>query len=587
MFWRAVTTFLAQGWPKPQSEQTGMSAANRRFYLLAGISLLLVGLIAADGVRKGADTIVPSLYRHTASLAIAISELAHGTSGLVGLVEVQQALDRAGYDLDHKDEIVALNANPERADAALRAAAELKISDRTKTFPLVSNETGTIDYYYLAFRLFGYHVRSIYALYIAILGVMALCFISPFRHRAIFIVPSVLYLALLLDAQHALVPAELAGGTLTNARALPLLSLYPVLLCLVLIGCGRSFRVIDAVAAALAGIVFAFVVDARTYAYWQITPLLALALLIAAARLLPWRLPAKAQLVRMSIYPTVIFATAAAILIADHHWRRDASAYDAAPFSGHEFWVSYIGSTMPVMRWRIPQLEQQTGMKIENEDGYAGALIRMKIKERGEQLEDYMVLAPWRTWNEVKHSRLARDIAFDLWRDYPMAMIETCLLAFKPLVLGLAKDLGILALALIAAAIGPQSVLPWLLRAAALIAIGGIFGGAAVVATGVRHALPTARRLSVLFIPISILALSVAPTVLVMPLYGDNVSDRQYTVRLCLLIFLSAAELPRRAGIRLWPGGKKPASAWRGEAATAQSAMPATPGVPSQLDARG
>ena len=49
--------------------------ARCRFYLLAGLSLLLVLLFAADGVRKGVDTVVPNYYRHTASLAIAISFL--------------------------------------------------------------------------------------------------------------------------------------------------------------------------------------------------------------------------------------------------------------------------------------------------------------------------------------------------------------------------------------------------------------------------------------------------------------------------------------------------------------------------------
>ena len=67
------------------------SSADRRFYLLAAIGLLLVLLIAADGMRKGLDTIVPDYYRHTASLAIAISEAAHGTSGMVGLTEVANA----------------------------------------------------------------------------------------------------------------------------------------------------------------------------------------------------------------------------------------------------------------------------------------------------------------------------------------------------------------------------------------------------------------------------------------------------------------------------------------------------------------
>jgi hypothetical protein len=139
---------------------------NRMFYLLATISLLLVLLIAAGGVRKRLDAIVPNFYRHTASLAIAIFEAAHGTSDLVGLVEVADALDKSGYDINPNRELISvLNTHPDQADAALRAAADLAIADRGKTFGLALNETGMIDYYYFAFKLFSYHVIVLWALY--------------------------------------------------------------------------------------------------------------------------------------------------------------------------------------------------------------------------------------------------------------------------------------------------------------------------------------------------------------------------------------------------------------------------------------
>ena len=211
-------------------------SADRLFYLLAAISLLLVLLIAADGVRKGLDTIIPDYYRHKASVAIAVSELAHGTSGFVGLVEVEQALGKVGLGTyPDRARMIIFHAHPEQADAALRAAADLSISDRSKTFGLLLNETGMVDYYYLAFKLFGYHVRSIYALYIGILGIMTLCFIDSFRHRAIFIVPAILYLFLLLIGQDALRSNNFDFGPLTNSRMLPFLSLYAVLFCLTLI----------------------------------------------------------------------------------------------------------------------------------------------------------------------------------------------------------------------------------------------------------------------------------------------------------------------------------------------------------------
>jgi hypothetical protein len=545
------------------------SGAAGMFYLLAATSLLLVLLIAADGVRKGLDTIVPDYYRHTASLAIALSEAAHGTTGMVGLAEVEKALDKSGYGINPNRKLMAvLNAHPEQADAALRAAADLTITDRGKTFGLALNETGMIDYYYVAFKLFGYHVRSIYALYIGILAVMALCFIGSFRHRAIFIVPSILYLLLLLIEQHALRSTNFDFGPLTNSRMLPFLSLYPVLYCLTLVGSGRGFRSIDAIGAAIAGLVFAFVVNARTYAYWQAGPLLAVVVLIVAARLLPWRWPLRARLSRLSVYPVLVFALGAAILIQNHHWRRDAAVYDTATFSGHGYWLAYVVSTMPSFQWRIPQLERDSGVTIQDSDAYAGALLRIKIKERGERLEDYLA---GDYWNESKRDPLARQIVFDLWRHYPGIMIEHYLRALAPVVTSLLQDLGLIALAVVAVGIGPHTPWLWLLRAAALIAVGGIAGAMALAAVGLPYVVPAARRLSALVIPIALLALWVLPTIIAMPFTDTRLvesasaftdprmADVNDAVWLCLLICACGIRLKLPAAFRFWQSaaGKK------------------------------
>jgi hypothetical protein len=536
--------------------------ADGMFYLLAAVSLLLVLLIAADGVRKGLDTIVPDYYRHTASLAIAISEAAHGTTGMVGLVEVENALDKSGYGIIPNRKLMAvLNKHPEQADAALRAAADLTITDRGKTFGLALNETGMIDYYYVAFKLFGYHVRSIYALYIGILAVLTLCFIGSFRHRAIFIVPSILYLLLLLIDQDALRSNDFGFGPLTNSRMLPFLSLYPVLYCLTLVGSGRGFRLIDAIGVVIAGLVFAFVVNARTYAYWQVGPLLALVILIVAARLKPWRLPLRARLNRLSAYPVLVFALSAAILIQNHHWRRDTTVYNTATFSGHGYWLAYVVSTMPSFEWRIPQLERDSGVTIQDSDAYAGALLRIKINERGERLDDYLA---GDYWNESKRDPLARQIVFDLWRQYPGIMIEHSLRALAPVGISLLQDLGLIALAVVAVGIGPHTPLLWLLRAAALIAIGGIAGAMALAAVGLPYVVLAARRLSALVIPVALLALSVIPTIIVMPFtdtrLGESISaftdprmaDVNDAVWLCLLICACGTRLKLPAVFRFW-----------------------------------
>jgi hypothetical protein len=488
---------------------------------------------------------------------------------MVGLVEVEKALDKFGYGIIPNRKLMAvLNTHPEQADAALRAAADLTIADPSKTFGLALNETGMIDYYYLAFRLFGYHVRSIYALYIGVLAVMALCFIGSFRHRAIFIVPSIMFLLLLLIDQDALRSKSFDFGPLTNSRMLPFLSLYPVLFCLTLVGAGRGFRLIDTAAAAIAGLVFAFVVNARTYAYWQAGPLVALVVLVVAARFLPWRLPLRARLNRLSVYPVLVFALSAATLIQNHHWRRDAEVYDTATFSGHGYWLAYVVSTMPSFQWRIPELERESGVTIQDSDAYAGALLRIKIKERGERLEDYLA---GDYWNESKRDPLARQIVFDLWRRYPGIMIEHYLRALAPVVISLLQDLGLIALAVVAVGIGSHTPLLWLLRAAALIAIGRMAGAMALAAVALPYVMPAARRLSALLIPVTLLALWVLPTIIVMPFTDTRLvesagaftdprmADVNDAVWLCLLICACGTRLKLPAVLRFWqsPAGKK------------------------------
>src|SRR4029077_18286204 len=118
-----------------------------------------------------------------------------------------------------------------------------------------------------------------------------------------------------------------------------------------------------------------------------------------AARLGPWRFPRRARLIRFSVYPVLVFALSAAILVENHHWRRDATAYHTATFSGHGYWLAYPVSTLPSFEWRVAGLERESGVKVEESDGYAGALLRSKIKQRGERLEDYQA---GDFWNESK-----------------------------------------------------------------------------------------------------------------------------------------------------------------------------------------
>ena len=158
----------------------------------------------------------------------------------------------------------------------------------------------------------------------------------------------------------------------------------------------------------------------------------------------------------------------------------------------------------------------------QDSDAYAGALLRVKIKQRGERLEDYQI---GDFWNESKRDPLARQIVFELWRQYPGIMIEHYLRALAPVGISLLEDLGLIALAVVAVGIGPHTPLLWLLRAAALIAIGRIAGAMALAAVALPYVVPAARRLSTLVIPLALLALCVIPTVIVMPFTDTRLGE--------------------------------------------------------------
>jgi hypothetical protein len=116
--------------------------------------------------------------------------------------------------------------------------------------------------------------------------------------------------------------------------------------------------------------------------------------------------------------------------------------------------------------------------------------------------------------------------------------------------------------------IGPHTPLLWLLRAAALMAIGRIAGAVALAAVGLPYVMPAARRLSVLVIPVALLALWVIPTVIVMPFtdtrLGETVStftdprmaDVNGAVWLCLLICACGLRLQSPAAFRFWQSGE-------------------------------
>ena len=137
--------------------------------------------------------------------------------------------------------------------------------------------------------------------------------------------------------------------------------------------------------------------------------------------------------------------------------------------------------------------------------------------------------------------------------------------AFTPIGISILKDLGLIVIAFAVVAVGPQTRLIWLLRAVVLFAVGGLSGVAAFVAVGLRYALPAARRLSALLIPVSLLALCVIPTVIIMP-FSDPATTAEFsskftdarmtdiddTIWFFFLIFVCGARCSASASFPFW-----------------------------------
>ncbi|MGO8914939.1 MAG: hypothetical protein ACLQJR_03425 [Stellaceae bacterium] len=410
--------------------------------LLASLSMFLVATICADGFVRGLHRNFPGIYRGATSLAIAISEVRYGSANLAGYDDVAMTLEAHGIrPIPDEEDLKLLTAQPAQVDIAIDAAVHLDHVDTTKTLGLASNETGTIDYYALAFRLFGFHNASFFWLFIVLIVIVAMSFPISFWDRPVFILPSLVYLLLLYLRVHALDPHSAQYGTPSNARFMPMITLYPILYALTLSASRHRFRALDFILAGVAGLIFAFGAAMRSQSLWQIGPLGLILALWLLARVLgrPWPSWSTA-LARQTVWPIAAFAVAAAALTVSDQMRRDPVLYSDATAIGHPFWTTYLGATLPGFGWRVPLLEKYAGQSFgNNDDAYSGILIRKYMAEHNERIEDYLTDAMfWQPhpegltfWKEDKRDAVARAVTFELWRKYPASMLEAYRTAFQ------------------------------------------------------------------------------------------------------------------------------------------------------------
>ena len=406
----------------------------RIFLVFAIVVIALLAAIATDGARRGMTSAFPNLSVNFESLAVAISELDYGTTGIVGLQDVDDMLKKAGMipNIDGNPLLHKLTQNPVAFDALLAKAAHLQHIDRTKIMIIHEMETGMADYYELAMILFGHHVDGFYWLWFGIICFVSLCFLSIFWRRPVLIFPAIIYLVALFLSTHHIDPNYLQLASPTNDRFFPFTSFYLILFILVLAASAPAWKWIEVFSATVCGLLYVMLVNARSDALWQFGAPIGVLIAAVLVRIFPvlqlaW---GGRTLSRYALWPLVVFSLATGAGIAIHHLRQNHTAYAQTTFLGHPFWPIILyaeAETYP--RLELTKILKEAGIaKYKNEDDFVNALSDLEIKKLHEKFSDYSING---MWIGSKWDRLCRQIVFDQWREHPLVMLSAYENAFS------------------------------------------------------------------------------------------------------------------------------------------------------------
>src|ERR1700730_10869357 len=168
--------------------------ANGRILRPAVAALLaafIIALTALTGIARGMDHKVswgPTSEQN--AISIALSESVYGLHlGYVGLSSVENKLVEIwnrGVKEPNDPSMIENSSNAELMNEALRAAASLGpqtigyLSDQTLVTTWY-DDMGEVDFFKLAFRLFGLQIQSYYYLFFAILAFSAIVFILTYH----------------------------------------------------------------------------------------------------------------------------------------------------------------------------------------------------------------------------------------------------------------------------------------------------------------------------------------------------------------------------------------------------------------------
>ncbi len=183
--------------------QDSMQLRIARPVFVALLAMLIIAITAQAGIKRGMDHKVmygPEYEQRFISVALSDS-VYHLNLGYVAFRSVNDKLTaiwNRGAKTGAQDTILIENSsNGDLINDAIRAAASLgpqtigHLSDGSLV-TTVDEDLGEVDYYKLAFRLFGQRIQSYYYLFFTLLALSSLVFIAAF-HDDIYALTTLLF----------------------------------------------------------------------------------------------------------------------------------------------------------------------------------------------------------------------------------------------------------------------------------------------------------------------------------------------------------------------------------------------------------
>ena len=385
--------------------------------------LMIIALLASihSMLGRGIQTKFPDpFYRHTASLAIAISEMQFGTTDYTGLTEVFEILQANGLNSKYLPMYKSKEDSREIVERALKAAQNYTPTPESMNniMAVHSNEVGSVELFKISLKLFGYTPESFSYLYFTFLTITAVSFIISFRGSDSYLKGFGIVFILINDAFFGTFNVMPHGS-----RMFPALSLFAILYIVCLSWSNARPALRTTLPCLLISIIIALLLNARSLIAWQIIMVFGLTCAVIALRHWPVRWLSHIRFTRLWPLCTLLAICFVGKIYSEHH---KSSLYAEDTAMGHPYWSSVIGTFSDRLLFMVPDLSASYGKNVEDTDSFFEALVVREINLRGHKLEDYLT-PDQQAWHETMREDVAFSAFARMWRTFPLQIAKVYL----------------------------------------------------------------------------------------------------------------------------------------------------------------